>query len=80
MRGEGVFTDDGPGYAQWPANAQLLSAREEFCGPGFSEGDRYIETMGAQMAKTGNAETWLRAGLNHHLVFTARQIAKLTGT
>lgn len=79
MRGEGVFNDDGPGFMQWPANAQLLCDRAEFCGPEFSYGDRYISTMGGQQAKTGNAETWLRAGLNHHLVFTARQLSKMFG-
>ena len=77
MRGEGVFNDDGPGFAQWPANAQLLCDRHEYCGPSFSYGDRYISEMSRQQTKTGNAETWLRAGLNHHLVFTTRQLANL---
>jgi Beta protein len=36
MRGESVFRDDGPGFDQWPANAQLLCARNEYCGPNFS--------------------------------------------
>lgn len=79
MRGEGVFNDDGPGFAQWPANAQLLCDRTEFCGSQFSDGDRYISAMGQQAETTGNAETWLRAGLNHHMVYTSRQIAKLFG-
>ena len=79
MRGEGVFKDDGPGFAQWPANAQLLCDREEFCGAEFSAGDGYIFDTGQQIEKTGNAETWLAAAVNHHLVFTARQIATLFG-
>ena len=45
MRGEGVLNEDGPGYAQWPANAQLLCGREEFSGSAYPYGDRYIETM-----------------------------------
>jgi hypothetical protein len=80
MRGESVFQDNGPGFAQWPANAQLLSARSDYCGPSFSFGDKYIYQMGAQALSTGNAETWLRAGVNHHMVFTARQIANLSLT
>lgn len=79
MRGEGVFKDDGPGFAQWPANAQLLCDRGEFCGRDFSAGDGYIFETGQQQERTGNAETWLSAAINHHLVFTARQIANLFG-
>lgn len=79
MRGEGVFNDEGPGFAQWPANAQLLCARPEFCGTKFSYGDEYIELMSLQTEKTGNPETWLRAGINHHLTFVVCQIANLFG-
>jgi hypothetical protein len=77
MRGEGVFNVDGPGFGQWPANAQLLCDRPEFCGSTFSSGDSYIHGMGQQTDRTGNAETWLRAGINHHLVLVARQLASL---
>lgn len=42
MRGEGVFHHNSPGFAQYPANALLLSERDEFCGRGFSFGDKYI--------------------------------------
>ncbi|MDK1046427.1 MAG: beta family protein, partial [Anaerolineales bacterium] len=77
MRGEGVFTDGGPGFAQWPANAMMLCARSEYCGEKFSEGDAYIHRMAMQTEKTGNAETWLSASINHHLVFSARQVANL---
>jgi hypothetical protein len=78
MRGEGVFLDNGPGFDQWPANAQLLCVRSEFCGPAFSAGDKYIFDMGNQITNTGNAETWLRAGINHHITLTVRQIANIS--
>ncbi len=78
MRGESVFQDNGPGFDQWPANAQMLCARNEYCGPNFSDGDRYISEMAAQTLRTGNAETWLRAGINHHITFAVRQIASLS--
>lgn len=79
MRGESVFKEDGPGFSQWPANAQLLSEHREFRGRDFSYGDQYILDMGSQVASTGNAETWLRAGINHHMTFVARQVANLPG-
>jgi hypothetical protein len=79
MRGESVFKDDGPGMAQWPANAQMLCERPEFMGAQFSDGDRYIEEMSEQTEKTGNARTWIQAGINHHLTFVARQIASFFG-
>jgi Beta protein len=74
MRGEGVRNEDGPGYDQWPANAQLLVERPEFCGAAFSRGDEYIASMAAQHDKTGSAETWISAGINHHLTFVVNQL------
>lgn len=79
MRGEGLRNEDGPGYAQYPANAQLLCDRVEFRGADFSYGDAYIEEMSQQSERTGTPETWIRAGINHHLTFVVRQIANLFG-
>ena len=75
MRGEGVFNQDGPGYAQWPANAELLCDRSEFCGEDFCFGDQYIKDMSMQVMRPGNPTTWLRAGINHHLSFVVNQIS-----
>lgn len=77
MRGEGVLNIGGPGYAQWPANAQLLAERPEFCGSDFSFGDAYIAKMAKQQEKSGNAYTWLLASINHHLALVAQQTASL---
>ena len=77
MRGEGVFSDGSPGFQQWPANAQLLCARPEFCGQHYSDGDRYIYATSRQTEHTGSPGTWLQAGINHHLTFVARQISNL---
>jgi len=74
MRGESVRKDNGPGYSQWPAHAQLLAFHSEFRGADFSAGDNYISTMGAQMEKTGNPKDWLNAGINHHLAMVAHQL------
>jgi len=83
MRGEGVRHSGSPGFAQWPANAELLCDRAEFCGPDFSYGDEYIDRMSLETQKPredmrpGNATTWLLAGINHHLTFVVRQIARV---
>ena len=79
MRGEGLLNQDGPGSEQWNANAQLLCEREEFrrFGPTFSEGDQYIFEMSLSNAKHGTPMTWLRAGINHHMTLTSRQLAGL---
>lgn len=75
MRGEGLFNDNGPGNAQYGANAQLLCEREEFCGRGFSYGDRYIDDL-CKGFGTGTPETLLRAGTNHHITFVTDQLSK----
>jgi hypothetical protein len=75
MRGEGVHNAGGAGYAQWPANAQLLCERAEFCSGTFSAGDTYIEMMGTDPPSNGNAGSWLRAGLSHHIAMASRQVA-----
>jgi hypothetical protein len=80
MRGEGVKNKDGPGYAQYPAEAQLLCERDEFCGGEFSRGDRYMYKTSQTPDPPGNARTWLRAGINHHMVYAVRQIAAFFGT
>jgi Beta protein len=74
MRGEGVLNEDGAGYAQFPAQAQLLLCRPDFCGAPFSDGDLYIHNMAQQSAKNGTAKDWLAAGFNHHLTFVVRQL------
>ncbi|MDP3014916.1 MAG: beta family protein [bacterium] len=68
------------------ASAAELVKDKRFSGENFSEGDKYI----AEKAKhfetyiknpaikgTGSTETWLKAGINHHLSLVADQIANL---
>lgn len=75
MRGEGVLNENGPGYGQWPANAQLLCDLPQFEGAEYSWGDKYIADMGAQIVKTGSAKEWLAAGINHHVTFVAKHLS-----
>ncbi len=77
MRGEDAIRKDGLGFAQWPANAILLSDSPEYCAETFSAGDKYIKEMSLQRQETGNPATWLEAGINHHMTFVVRQIANL---
>lgn len=78
MRGAGLRNSGGTGHMQYPANAELLFGRKEFCGPQFSGGDEYIWKVGSHQGDgPGTPETWLRAGINHHLTFAARQIASV---
>lgn len=74
MRGEGVLNEGGPGYSQWPANAQLLCERPEFCGPSYCWGDTFMKDMSAQLARTGSAKEWLAAGINHHITMVVNDL------
>jgi hypothetical protein len=75
MRGQGIRNEDGPGRKQWAANAQLLCEMPEFCGAHFSRGDQEIAERAGRFSDPGGPTTWIRAAINHHMVFVARQIA-----
>ena len=80
MRGEQLHGADSPGHAQYWANARLLCNREEFCGADYSKGDEYIYDKSQPTKNPGTPQTWLRAGINHHLTFVINQIASSFGT
>lgn len=75
LRGHGLTHEGSPGNSQYAAEALLLCDREEFCRPEFSAGDQYIFDKRFATKEFGSPLTWLRAGINHHLVFALRQIA-----
>ena len=77
MRGEGLRNEGGAGFDQYPANAELLMQRQEYCGAEFSYGDRYIFERPSKKENPGNPTTWIAAGVNHHITFVARQMAML---
>lgn len=81
MRGRGLRTENGPGSAQYHAEARwLCQSPEIFCGRNFSYGDGYIYERSVRTDPPGSPETLLRAGFNHHITFVARQIASLFAT
>lgn len=77
MKGEGLRNKSGAGYAQYPANADLLTMQPEFTGAWFSHGDRYISEIALKGKPTGNPKTWLQAGISHHLAFMTDQMTKV---
>lgn len=77
MRGEGLRNKGGAGYDQYPANAELLIQRQEYCGAEFSYGDRYIFERPLKRKNPGTPTTWIAAGVNHHLTFVTRQMRML---
>jgi len=73
-------------YDKYLASAALLVNDNRFYGENFSSGDQYIVNKAKHFAAyirnpsikgTGSTETWLRAGINHHLTLVAHQIASL---
>jgi len=77
MRGENVFRKGGPGFHQYPDLAIMLCDLPQYCGEGYSSGDRYIKEISLQTAETGAAPQWLQAGINHHITFVVHQLAAL---
>jgi hypothetical protein len=80
MRGQALRGKNTKGHAQYPAVARLVSGNPEFFGAAFSFGDQYIADKGKNLntKETGTPRTWLRAGINHHLVCTVSQISSLS--
>jgi len=71
-------TERRPGLEQWYGHAQLLcDDTESFYGEDYSWGDTYIFEKSLRKGKPGTFETWLRAGINHHMTVVSRQIANL---
>lgn len=80
MRGHGLTHCGSLGNAQYTAEAKLLCDMDEFCRPQFSKGDRYIYEASRNPSEPGTPRTWIRAGINHHMVYAVRQIAAFVKT
>ncbi len=74
-------------FEMYLAHAKVLADdRSKFYGEQFSFGDKYIADKAKHfpvymrnksVKGTGSTESWLTAGINHHLALTAHQIANL---
>jgi hypothetical protein len=71
-------------FDMYLAYAALLIENPRYFGENYSQGDAYIKEKGQHfpiyskdpsVKGTGNTETWLRAGINHHLTLTANQVS-----
>jgi len=65
-KGHNVFTH-AAGYGQFISICRDLVGRPEYRGQGFSAGDAEIHTKATTGGSPGNAETWRKIGVNHHL-------------
>jgi hypothetical protein len=64
---------------QTHALAANVVAHPAYRGPGFSDGDAYIDDCAAYRDGPGNPATWVFVDLNHHYVYVAQQIERLIG-
>jgi Beta protein len=67
----GAISSHPDGNDQYFQLAEEVVALDEFCGSDFSEGDDYILKRSRHSGKAGNAGSWIRACVNHHIAFTA---------
>ena len=78
LRGEGLRNEKGAGYQQYPAQAKLLVGQTFYKGANYSFGDTYIWGKAQAINTTpGSPQTWLTAGINHHMTLAVDQIATL---
>lgn len=74
-------------FEMYLGSAKLLSKDQRFYGENFSYGDKYILTKAnhcdaylknKKVGGTGSTETWITAGINHHLALVANQVSNLS--
>lgn len=75
-KGYNVFKHQN-GYNQFFDICQAMVARPEYRGQAFSFGDAEISAKAANQGSSGNAETWRKIGVNHHIETVIDQIANL---
>jgi hypothetical protein len=74
LRGEWIGKKNGAGSAQYPAEAQLLIGRKDYCGENYSFGDGFIAEKARNGSNPGNAAQWLTSGINHHVTLTSKMV------
>ena len=65
------------GFEQFRDLCRALINTDEYSGADFSWGDKYINLCAAGAVDAGNATTWRRVGMNHHLTLVVDQISSL---
>lgn len=74
-----VFRGEAPGdgrlgNVQYPAQAELLISKNEYCGADFCFADEFIMKKSTDEKCPGGPAQWLMAGINHHITFTVYQL------
>jgi hypothetical protein len=67
------------GFEQYFELCRLLVERPEYSGRTFSWGDGYIAACAEATQGPGNATTWRKVGVNHHITLVTRGLASLRG-
>jgi hypothetical protein len=67
----GAFSSHQDGYRQYYAIADEIVALDEFSGEDYSAGDKYIWERAQREGTPGSPASWITAGVNHHITFTA---------
>lgn len=65
------------GFSQYFELCRLLVERPEYSGRTYSWGDGYISDCADATQGPGNATTWRKVGVNHHITLVTRGIASL---
>jgi len=65
------------GFNQYFDLCRILVERPEYSGRIYSWGDGYIADCAEATQGPGNATTWRKVGVNHHLTLITRQLASL---
>lgn len=64
------------GFSQYFDLCETLVAREEYWGRSFSWGDKFISDCAEHIAGPGNATTWRKVGVNHHITVVVEELSK----
>jgi len=65
------------GFDQYFELCRTLVEHPDYSGRDFSWGDKYIADCAEGMAGPGNATTWRKVGVNHHLTLVTKELARL---
>lgn len=65
-------------YDQYHKLAKQVIDDSRYQGRPASVGDRYVHDCAMRLIKAGSPATWVKADMNHHICYTAGQIARLT--
>lgn len=64
-------------FLQYHDLAKKVRSDKRYKGASESFGDSYVYQCANRLIKPGSPSTWIRADMNHHISYTARQIDRL---